>query len=389
MDFMQHCQKIKQNGFKTPLAYGIAKLYKGQLSNEVVSLAFSNVNYKENENFYAVVYDVLGLEKYKESDEFFVNLSKNDLEKIINVFKDCGFGFDENSLQGHENLKTLFFAYENSDTSDFALVVINDDVKPTNIYSAYLKLHLISSHLPPHSLKLDGVFGLLKNLAWSENKPYELEYLRQNKAKLLFSDSYPKIDFVDKFPRYLSRIVPDESVRILDDSKVRFGAHIAPKTTIMPGASYVNFNAGTLGAVMVEGRISSAARVGDGSDVGGGASILGVLSGTSGTPISVAKRCLLGANSVTGISLGDDCVVDAGIAVLEGSKISISDDDLNLIKQANKNADFEGVKSNNKTIIKAKNLSGLNAIHFRQDSINGGLVAKFNTKAVKLNEDLH
>lgn len=388
MDFMKYCENIKAKDFKSPLAYAIARVIRGQLSKEIISLCFSNVNYKENENFYAILYEVLDLKKHINDDEFFVSLSNENMVKIIDMFKGFGFSFEEKDLQGHENLKTIFYANQNAD-EEFVLVVLNDDVKPTSVCSAYLKLHLISSHLPPHSLKLDGVFGLLKNLAWSDNKPYELEYLRQNKAKLMFSGKYPKIDFVDKFPRYLAHIVPDDSVRILDDSKVRFGAHIAPKTTIMPGASYVNFNAGTLGAVMVEGRISSAARVGEGSDVGGGASILGVLSGTSGTPISVAKRCLLGANSVTGISLGDDCVVDAGIAVLEGSKVSISPKDLELLKEANKDAKFEGVMSEDKLIIKAKNLSGLNAMHFRLDSLGGGLVVKYNTKAVKLNEALH
>ena len=389
MDFMKYCENVKADNFKSPLAYGIARLSKGQLSGDVVALSFANVNYKENENFYAVVYDILELSAYKNKDEFFVNITKDKFCEIVDRFKEFGFEFSDEGLKGHENLKSLFYAYENSSDFDFALVVLNADVKPTSIYSAYLKLHLISSHLPPHSLNLDGVFGLLKNLAWSDNEPYELEYLRQNKAKLVFSGKYPKIDFVDKFPRYLAHIVPDDSVRILDDSRVRFGAHISPKTTIMPGASYVNFNAGTLGAVMCEGRISSAARVGEGSDVGGGASILGVLSGTSGTPISIAKRCLLGANSVTGISLGDDCVVDAGIAVLEGSKVSVSDSDLELLKKANEGANFEGVRNGDKTIIKAKHLSGFNALHFRQDSIGGGLIVKFNTKAVKLNESLH
>ncbi|ELB3527174.1 2,3,4,5-tetrahydropyridine-2,6-carboxylate N-succinyltransferase, partial [Campylobacter coli] len=131
--------------------------------------------------------------------------------------------------------------------------------------------------------------GLLSNVAWSDDKPIELEYLRANEMRLKMSNQYPKIDFVDKFPRFLAHIIPEDNTRILESSKVRMGASLAAGTTIMPGASYVNFNAGTTGACMVEGRISSSAIVGEGSDVGGGASILGVLSGTSGNAISVGK----------------------------------------------------------------------------------------------------
>ena len=149
----------------------------------------------------------------------------------------------------------------------------------------------------------------------------------------------------------------------------------------MPGASYVNFNAGTTGACMVEGRISSSAIVGEGSDVGGGASILGVLSGTSGNAINVGRACLLGANSVTGIPLGDNCIVDAGIAVLEGTKFLLKDSD----ELAKLNPDFDFSKE----IYKGIELKGLNGLHFRQDSISGAMIVSLNKKAIKLNEALH
>ncbi|EAL4066076.1 2,3,4,5-tetrahydropyridine-2,6-carboxylate N-succinyltransferase, partial [Campylobacter jejuni] len=195
------------------------------------------------------------------------------------------------------------------------------------------------------------------------------------------SNQYPKIDFVDKFPRFLSHIIPEDNTRILESSKVRMGASLAAGTTIMPGASYVNFNAGTTGACMVEGRISSSAIVGEGSDVGGGASILGVLSGTSGNAISVGKACLLGANSVTGIPLGDNCIVDAGIAVLEGTKF--------LLKDAEELAKLNPYFNFDKEIYKGLELKGLNGLHFRQDSISGAMIVALNKKAVKLNEALH
>ena len=182
----------------------------------------------------------------------------------------------------------------------------------------------------------------------------------------------------------LSHIIPsDNATRVLDSAKVRLGAHLAPGTVVMPGASYINFNAGTLGSVMVEGRISSSVRVGAGSDVGGGASILGVLSGTNGNPISVGEKCLLGANSTTGVPLGDGCIVDAGLAILEGTKVFISADNRKKLAQINKNFSFD------KEIYKARELSGLNGLHFRQDSQSGQITAALSTRAIKLNENLH
>ncbi len=179
-------------------------------------------------------------------------------------------------------------------------------------------------------------------------------------------------------------MIPADNTRILEASKVRMGAQLAAGTTVMPGASYINFNAGTLGPVMVEGRISSSAIVGAGSDVGGGASILGVLSGTDGNPISIGENTLLGANSVTGLPLGDACIVDAGITILAGTKVKISPDELAKIAEANPEATLE-----NKTTFKGAELQGLNGIHFRQNSTTGETIARRSTREVKLNVDLH
>ena len=151
----------------------------------------------------------------------------------------------------------------------------------------------------------------------------------------------------------------------------------------MPGASYINFNAGTTGSVMVEGRISSSAIVGDGSDVGGGASILGVLSGTDGNPISVGKNSLLGANSTCGIPLGDGCIIDAGVAILEGTKVGIYEEEKAKIQEVNKNLTITG------DIFKAKDLAGLNGLHFRQNSMTGEITASRSTREIKLNAELH
>jgi 2,3,4,5-tetrahydropyridine-2-carboxylate N-succinyltransferase len=204
--------------------------------------------------------------------------------------------------------------------------------------------------------------------------------------------TYPVVEFVDKFPRYLQHIIPPKNTRILDTSRVRFGAQLAPGTTVMPGASYINFNAGTLGVAMVEGRISSSAIVGAETDVGGGASILGLLSGGNSTPITIGKKCLLGANSVTGIPLGDGCIVDAGATVLAGTRVFMSDDTLAALNAVNPERDIaaQSIKSQNSLReFKASALSGCNGLHFRVDSETGRMTVKRSRRKVLLNADLH
>ena len=266
---------------------------------------------------------------------------------------------------------------------NFKVVFIFEDTNPKTVETAYLKLYALSTGKAElRKINLNGAFGLLHNVAWSGNVPIELDWLRENELNLKISGKYPTIDMVDKFPRFLSHIIPADNTRILDTSKVRFGAQLAAGTTVMPGASYINFNAGTLGAVMVEGRISSSAIVGSGSDVGGGASILGVLSGTDGNPISIGENTLLGANSTTGIPLGDGCIVDGGLSIFAGTKIFISDEQISKISEVNPNIKLDNV-------VRADKLQGLNGIHFRQDSQTGKYIAMRSTREVKLNAELH
>jgi 2,3,4,5-tetrahydropyridine-2-carboxylate N-succinyltransferase len=268
---------------------------------------------------------------------------------------------------------------------DFRIVFIFEDTNPLSVESVYLKLYALSqAKAPLRSLNLNGAFGILSNVAWVGNTPYELDYLRENEIEMKFNNTYPNVDSVDKFPRFLQHIIPADNTRILEASKVRMGAQLASGTTVMPGASYINFNAGTLGAVMVEGRISSSAIVGAGSDIGGGASILGVLSGTDGNPISIGENTLLGANSTCGIPLGDACIIDGGVAIFAGTKIKISSDELAKISEANPKSSLE-----NKELFRADELQGLNGIHFRQNSTTGELVARRSTREVVLNDELH
>ncbi|EDP6840879.1 2,3,4,5-tetrahydropyridine-2,6-carboxylate N-succinyltransferase [Campylobacter upsaliensis] len=380
-DFLLLVKQIEQKAnYKKPYAFGIARLDRGQLNkNKILQANFALINYEQNYASAAIMLEAFarrGVELDFSKSEFVELLKLEDIDFALSCFKP----FLEE--EGHKNIDLLKIIKDKFKDDEFAFVCLFEDQAPLSVESVYLKLYLLSSKkVPLRGLNLNGAFGLLHNVAWSEDKPIELEYLRENEMRLKMSKQYPKIDFVDKFPRFLAHIIPEDNTRILESSKVRMGAVLAAGTTIMPGASYVNFNAGTTGACMVEGRISSSAIVGEGSDIGGGASILGVLSGTSGNAISVGKACLLGANSVTGIPLGDNCIIDAGIAVLEGTKFLLKDKEE--LQKVNLGFDF------NKEIYKGIELKNLNALHFRQDSISGAMIVGFNKKAITLNAALH
>ncbi|TKX34851.1 tetrahydrodipicolinate N-succinyltransferase N-terminal domain-containing protein [Campylobacter taeniopygiae] len=380
-DFLLLIKQIEQkSGYKQPKAFGIARLDRGQINkNKILQASFALVNYEQNFSSAAIILESFmqrGIEIDFNASEFTQVLKMEDIEFALSCFKP----FLEE--EGHKNIDLLKLIKEKFKDDEFAFVCLFEDKEPLSVESVYLKLYLLSTKkVPLRSINLNGAFGLLSNVAWSDDKPIELDYLRENEMRLKMTNQYPKIDFVDKFPRFLAHIIPEDNTRILESSKVRMGASLAAGTTIMPGASYVNFNAGTTGACMVEGRISSSVVVGEGSDIGGGASILGVLSGTSGNAISIGKACLLGANSVTGVPLGDNCIVDAGIAVLEGTKFLLKD--AQELAKLNPNFTFD------KEIYKGLELQGLNGLHFRQESTTGVMIVALNKKAVKLNEALH
>lgn len=229
-------------------------------------------------------------------------------------------------------------------------IEIDLDSAPASAADAYLRLHLLSHRLvKPHGQNLDGIFGLLTNVAWTSAGPCSLVDFELTRAKLRAAHGNLTVYSVDKFPRMVDYVVP-EGVRIADGDRVRLGAYLSSGTTIMH-EGFVNFNAGTLGNSMVEGRISSGVVVGDGSDVGGGASIMGTLSGGGKEVIAIGERCLLGANSGLGISLGNDCVIESGTYITAGSKITLPDG----------------------TVVKARELSGASNLIFRRNSQSGNL----------------
>ncbi len=378
-------------GYKNPLAFGICRVDFGQQnSDKILQATYPHINWNENFGSAAIFIKSAQEQGFAidfTADEVIIPVTVKFLEGCLNAFTPYA---DEAYGDAHKNIQVISALYhqikENGmRESEFRLVILFNNTVCKSVEGTYLKLYALStSKVPLRSLNLNGAFGALHNVAWSDGQPIELEWLRENEIELKFANEYPKIDFVDKFPRYLQHIIPADNTRILDDSKVRFGAQLHAGTTIMPGASYVNFNAGTTGVSMVEGRISSSAIVGDGSDVGGGASILGVLSGTDGNPITIGKNTLLGANSVTGIPLGDGCIVDAGIAILAGTKVQITPDQLAHIRTANPSTTIKEA-----SVFKGSELSGLNGLHFRQDSQNGALIVRRSIREVKLNADLH
>ena len=382
--------KTTTTGYRDPLAFGICRVDLGQLNVEkTLQATYPLINWDENFGSAAIFVRALEEQGVK------VDFTKTEVVCDINLefLRACLSAFtpysDEAHGDAHKNIQVISALYSQivsngSFEGEFKVTFIFDDAPLASVEASYLKLYAISqSKVPLRSINLNGAFGALPNVAWSAGQPIELDYLREYEIELKLANEYPHVDFVDKFPRFLQHIIPQDNTRILDTSKVRFGAQLAAGTTVMPGASYINFNAGTTGSVMVEGRISSSAIVGDGSDVGGGASILGVLSGTDGNPISVGKNCLLGANSTCGIPLGDGCIIDAGVSILEGTKVAIYPEELEKLMAINTNMQMEG------EIFKGKQLAGLYGVHYRQNSMTGEVTASRSTKEIKLNADLH
>ncbi|WP_031081986.1 2,3,4,5-tetrahydropyridine-2,6-dicarboxylate N-succinyltransferase [Streptomyces sp. NRRL WC-3549] len=246
-------------------------------------------------------------------------------------------------------------------------VISSLDDKPLDAHDAYLRLHLLSHRLVrPHGQNLDGIFGFLANVAWTSLGPVAVDDLEKVRLNARAEGLHLQVTSVDKFPRMTDYVAP-KGVRIADADRVRLGAHLAPGTTVMH-EGFVNFNAGTLGTSMVEGRISAGVVIGDGSDLGGGASTMGTLSGGGKERIAIGERCLIGAEAGIGIALGDECVVEAGLYVTAGTRVTMPDGQ----------------------VVKARDLSGASNILFRRNSVTGAVEARPNNAVWDgLNDILH
>ncbi|OUR87258.1 2,3,4,5-tetrahydropyridine-2,6-dicarboxylate N-succinyltransferase [Gammaproteobacteria bacterium 42_54_T18] len=251
------------------------------------------------------------------------------------------------------------------------VTILETDEQSQSTPEVYLKLHLLSHRLvKPHGIDLSGMFGLLPNVAWTNKGAIDLTELPGAQLQARLNGELLSVNSVDKFPRMTDYVVPT-GVRIAHTARVRLGAYIGEGTTIMH-EGFVNFNAGTLGVSMIEGRISAGVVVGDGSDLGGGCSTMGTLSGGGNMIISVGEKCLLGANAGTGIPLGDRCTIEAGLYITAGTKVLILDDK----KQA-------------VDTVKGRDLAGKSDLLFRRDSLTGAVQCVTNKTAIQLNDELH
>lgn len=285
-------------------------------------------------------------------------LAPYQIDKLIEVFSEHAgtLAFLEGARNAHERM---------------VVTILETDEAPQSVAEAYLKLTLLSSRaVQPHGQSLDGIFAVLPNVAWTNEGVISLDELPARQLSTRSNGSVLHVYAVDKFPPMADHVVPS-GVRIGDASRVRFGAHLGEGTTVMH-EGFVNFNAGTEGAGMIEGRISAGVVVGDKSDLGGGCSTMGTLSGGNSVIISVGEKCLIGANAGTGIPLGDRCTIEAGLYLTAGSKVSILDED--------------GVETSN---VKASELAGKSDLLFRRNSQSGKIECVTNKTAIQLNEELH
>ncbi|MDA8816091.1 2,3,4,5-tetrahydropyridine-2,6-carboxylate N-succinyltransferase [Gammaproteobacteria bacterium] len=293
-------------------------------------------------------------------------ISKSANGDILDVFFPViNFNGEKTEIDNIDNIESSKEIIELSWNQD------NLDEPINGVVSAYLKLHILSyKFVKPNSINLDGLFGSLPNIAWTNQGPVSLDEIDEKLLESKNSSNNLYIRSLDKFPCLTDYIIP-KNVRIADASRVRLGAYLSSGTTVMH-EGFVNFNAGTLGKAMIEGRISAGVVIGDNSDLGGGCSTMGTLSGGNDIKISVGKNCLLGANSGIGIPLGDNCTVEAGLYITSGTKIQLHD--------------TEG----NPTIIKkGLELANSSDLVFLRNSINGMVVAKPNKKSIQLNTQLH
>ena len=363
-DFAAFVAEIEARAFyRRPLAFGVGIAHVSATGN-ILDTFFPFPNYETNYGTAAVLADAVG----HLAGTCSFDLSRDGLHQIMSCF--APFEGDGKTHGNIEALRDLALAAKYAGNSQRRLVVsfIDDaehDSGPQTVSDAYLRLHLLSHRLvKPNCIKLDGIFGVLPNNAWTNEGPIALEDLPTRRIHALTTGNPLHITAVDKFPRMVDYVVPS-GVRIADASRVRLGAYLGSGTTVMH-EGFCNFNAGTLGTSMVEGRISAGVTIGDQSDLGGSSSTMGTLSGGGKEKIKIGRGCLIGANGGTGISLGDLCVIEAGLYITAGMLVH-----------------YQG------KVVKARELSGQNGLTFRRNGETGHVEVLVRPNNVVLNEILH
>ena len=369
-----------KEGYKKPLAFGLG--IRTSKEDKTLEVNFPTINWNSAFGTAALLRDVTD---FKGNENGYITVSKEQLQKAFNNFEAFHNEVDKHPnivliKQLLENYSTLQETYQEIDV--VAYFLFDKDQPVEDAVEGYFKLQCLSQlHVLPHGLSLDGVFGKLTNVAWTSHGPILPEDIASERIKATFKGETIVVSHVDKFPYMVNYHVPT-GVRIASGSQVRLGAHCAPGTTVMP-AGYINFNAGTKGNAMIEGRVSGGVVVGNNSDLGGGVSIMGTLSGGNKNVISIGEECLLGANSGTGISLGFGCTIAAGVYVTAAAKVWMYNENKQPI-DINGNIVEEG---NN--IVKGAELNGKEKLLFILNSTNGHLECKPNPKTIELNEALH
>jgi 2,3,4,5-tetrahydropyridine-2-carboxylate N-succinyltransferase len=352
--------------YRSPAAFGIG-ISTVAPSGVVLDAWYPHVNVGQHGYPAAAAASVLG---YTSNTRTFA-LSPDDLDRMIAEIEAAEtVDVPHPNLVSWRALRKIVTAPAHGGTRQLVAAFIGSlDDPPSDPVDGYLRLHMLSNRaVAPHGVNMDGIFGVLTNCVWTNFGPFEVDDFPIAKARLTAEGHTVHVRLVDKFPAMLDYVVPS-GVRIADGNRVRLGAHLAAGTTVMH-EGFCNFNAGTLGASMVEGRISAGVVVDDGSDIGGGASIMGTLSGGGSETISIGKNCLLGANSGLGISLGDDCIVEAGLYLTAGTQVALPDGQ----------------------VVKARDLSGADGLLFRRNSRTGQVEAKARTTGAGwqgLNDALH
>ncbi|MCP4437250.1 MAG: 2,3,4,5-tetrahydropyridine-2,6-dicarboxylate N-succinyltransferase [Actinomycetia bacterium] len=361
-----------RDGYAEPVAFGLGLATVADSDGSVLDTWYATVNHQDNLGSAAILADAIR----HDGTGGTARLSPGDLAEVLArcapMIDDAG---DHPNLAALQAFTAGLGGNESIDsgplpTHKVPVVTFIADLgsAPVDIHDAYLRLHLLSSRaVAPNTINLEGLFGLLANVVWTSEGPCDVPSFAAAQREVLATGSTLVVNGVDKFPRMLDYVIPT-GVRVADASRVRLGAHLAEGTTVMH-EGFVNFNAGTLGASMVEGRISAGVVVGADSDVGGGASIMGTLSGGGKEVIRVGEQCLVGANAGIGISLGDGCIVEAGLYVTAGTRVLMADG----------------------STTKAAELSGQAGLLFRRNSATGTVEAlpREGTWSEGLNEELH
>lgn len=379
-NFKEYVQSItSQENYAKPLAFGLGiRRAKGA---KTLDVNFPNINWNSAFGSAALLQDVTG---YTATENGFITVSKAQLQTAFD-----NFAAFHHEIEKHPNIVTIKQLLDNYNQPEgyqeidvIAYFLFDKDQAVVSAEEGYFKLQCLSQlHVKPHGLSLEGVFGKLNNVAWTNKGPILPEDINEERIKATFKGDIINVTHVDKFPYMVDYNVPD-GVRITSASQVRLGAHTAVGTTVMP-AGYINFNAGTLGNAMIEGRVSAGVIVGHDSDLGGGVSIMGTLSGGNKNVISIGDKCLLGANSGTGISLGFGCTIAAGVYVTAAAKVWMYNENKEPI-----NGDGNVVKEG-ENIVKGAELNGRDKLLFLLDSTNGHLTCRPNPKTIELNASLH